>query len=170
MSKRKSYPFLLMVIIATITGATTNAKGGDPIFIEHEQYASRLELKLAIFDLKVNYLNILSRKSSFSFLSEIYSQGTQSKIYSYVWVSPSIMDGALKEKRERIKTLCENLFEVYQKRFPMMDKKYLKHHTGPISGVLMKSCNLVIKVYIREGKRLAEWGCGTISFEDGFFE
>jgi hypothetical protein len=151
----------------------SNSSAETVVFTNYSSQVSGLELDLALFDLKVNYLNILPQ-DQFQFLTSIRSVSTsQTQIFAWVWVSPSLMNGSLKERQKRLDDLCNNLFKEYQEKFLMIDQDYKKKSDEDgIPALHMKPCNLMLAIWTNgnQSKYLAEWKCGSLSYNDNFLK
>jgi hypothetical protein len=168
--KKISY---LISFILIIFYFSTNAAAETAVFTNYSSQVSGLELDLAIFDLEVNYLNILPQ-DQFQFLASIKSLSTsKNKIYAWIRVLPSLMNGSLKERQKRLDKLCNYLFKEYQKRFLMMDLEYKKKSDeGGQPALNMQPCNLEFAIWTTgdQAKYLAGWKCGNLSYSDNFLK
>jgi hypothetical protein len=168
--KVKKIRFILLFVFLALA-ITGRSSAERIVFPDYSTSVTALELDLKLFDLKVNYLKILS-SSSYQYLSWISSKAfADNKITCYVTVSPSIMIGSLDERKKRLDKLCNDLFREYQDRFFMMDRDYQKkpEEVGQ-PAFSIKPCNLKIVVHTNEtpSKYLAQWECNSMSYKEDF--
>jgi hypothetical protein len=163
---------LIIVVFCTLTFSISSA---DNKFMNHSTQVSHHELELRLFDFAVNNLHFFSY-GPLSKVSSIESSDiSDKKIRCWAWVLPSIMNGTLIEKRERLNEFCNALFIEYQKRFFMSDLDY-KKKAGEVGipVIKMKPANLTIIINTTgttgyPSISLAEWESGTMHYKDGFF-
>ena len=152
---------------------SVSCRAENLIFPNYSSEVSHLELDLELFDFAANYLDSLS-KGPLKHLVSIGSQAyTDNNIKSWVHVDPSIIDGTLFEKRERLKKFCLTLFREYQNRFLMIDKDLLRTE-GQVGfpAIKMKQSNLTIYVHTSEvpSKFICVWDGGNISYKEDFLK
>ena len=169
--KKSSY-FISGVIVLLCFLSNSNAE--NLAFPTFSSKVSHLELDLALFDLKVNYLTVLP-KNKFQYFSSISSSGphSQNKLLVFVDVSPSIMNGSINERKKRLYDLCNNIFKEYQERFWMADLDYkMKPDEVVEPAFRMKPCNIKMHIHTSgtQSKFLAVWECGSLSYKDDFLK
>ncbi len=176
----------VILILLGSAKLTTGEAEQEEYFMGQFTKVYNLEMELALFDLRINHLltmkemcpeltekkfpELFSSDKPVSFVIHISSglYPKPSKIISFIKVNPSIMNGSIEVRKERIKNLCEHLFKMYKSKFLMKRKEP--------GDILMKERNLRIDIRVRvtDAKSyktgIATWENGRINFEEAFID
>jgi hypothetical protein len=164
---------LLAILCAVVLFSCPGYSGAEnTVFIAHLEKITRLEMELKILDMELNRPDVLS-SARYQYVSRIVSVAGKDTITSILYVFPSLMKIAVKERKKRISDICNSLFEEYGNRFWMTDPDY-KKAPGEIGTPLgrMKSCNMAVYVYTEYPRNnlLASWECGILSYRKDFLK
>jgi hypothetical protein len=155
--------FILALFAPSIVGASEISG--------YSSNVTRLEMDLALFDFEVFHLRTIS-SGPLKYLTSTYSRGTKNKITCYLMADPTIMDGDISKRKDRIKAFCESLFTEYQRRFSIYDPEAKPDEFGAIECEQLKPCNLEIHVQTPDPRypHIAAWKCGSLTYEDAFLK
>jgi hypothetical protein len=158
--------FLLGIVV--VFHPSENLYGEE--FVFNSESISEVDLEMALYDLKINYMNVWNIEQKHPY---IYGVATctdgKSLLHTNVSVTNSIMEGTIKEKREKVKTLCNILFEIAKKHFHL---KYVNETYKNCLGCLTPGhINIDIYLYTSEVDTIiAKWRGGKILYTDVFLK
>jgi hypothetical protein len=180
MKKTEIFVLIILILLGS-PKLTTDKAEQEEYFMGQFTEVTDLELELALFDLKANLLfnmkemfpepmekkfpELFSSDKPVSFVEEISSLffPKPSQIMSIIKVNPSIMNGNIEVRKERIKNLCEHFFKVYKSEFHMRRKEP--------GDMFMKEHNLIIDILVTLKSYnigIATWENGRINYKEDF--
>jgi hypothetical protein len=148
----------------------SNIMAEEYVFFGHKETVNRIDLDIALFDLKLNHFENTGLLNKYSSGVATCTWGL-GKIHTNVFLSPSIMKDDINVVRARVKSICNKIYDHAKHYFGMQKKvDYLKDVSSSYSNK-MEKCHININVHVRPNNEIiAEWRCGEIKYTDAFFK
>lgn len=166
-------PYIIVLFSSYFVSVLLNnvyGKNFENYVFNHENI-SKVELEIALYDLKINHLNVWDINKIHPYIDGIATCAWgNSKLHMNVFVTDSIMKGTINDSKQRIQNLCSFLFEIAKNHFN------LKSDTDPKEGCY--SCltprHINMDIHLRKlGSNsviIAEYRGGKILYTDAFLK
>ena len=105
-------PIVMMLLFLLVS----NSFADELVFGDYDEYVSKLDFQLAMFDLQFNFLDVYRKPSH---VQSIASVGFYKKIYSYVYLNDDITEVPKNKRKQTLRDICEQVFRLYRNNFMM---------------------------------------------------